>query len=161
MRSPAEVRDDARAADGTSEEVRKLLENLKPLLAADAAAAAHDAPRGVESNGSRERLLPPHDSHEKVLVTQGRREFLDRRRHAGGLRLDYVRCDGEQLRRTREPRLFEQAAAPALPRESQGVAVDLRVDDVRRQWDVEPRRDAREHPVPPAPPRPPPPPPPP
>src|SRR5262249_59850602 len=39
MRSPAEVRDDARAADGTSEEVRKLLENLKPLLPAAAAAA--------------------------------------------------------------------------------------------------------------------------
>jgi hypothetical protein len=84
MRSPAEVGDDARAADGASEEVRELLEQLEPLLAADAAAAADNDPCGVESNGSRGRLLPARDAHEKVLVAQRRREFLDRRRHAGG-----------------------------------------------------------------------------
>jgi hypothetical protein len=60
-----------------------------------------------------------------------------------------VRRDGDELGRTGESRLLEQAAAPTLPREAQCISVGLRFDDVRRQRNPEPCRHVREHLVPP------------
>src|SRR5439155_18891162 len=145
MRPPAEVCDDARPADGTAEELCELFEQLEPLLTADAAASADNNPRSVEPNGPGGRLLAPDDTDDKVLFAERWRELLHRRRHAGGPRLDRVWRDREELRGAGQIRLLEQAAAPTLPRESQCLALDLRLDDVRRQRSSEPSRDVCEH----------------
>src|SRR5207244_11911301 len=50
MRSPPEVRDDARPSDGPAEEIGELLEQLESLRAADPAPAADADPRGVGAN---------------------------------------------------------------------------------------------------------------
>src|SRR5207253_1244088 len=122
---PTEVGDDARTADRPSEEVRELLEHTEPLLASDTAAAADDDARGVQPSGRRSRLLAARDTDAEMLVVQRGREVVHRRRDPGRLRLGRVRRDREELRRCRETRLLEQAAAPALPCELQDITVDL------------------------------------
>ena len=52
--------------------------------------------------------------------------------------------DRQELHRAAQGRLLEQAAAPALAHHRRGLA-ELGGDDVRREWQVEPRRDVRHH----------------
>src|SRR5207244_7314866 len=81
----------------------------------------------------------------EVLVAERRRELLHPRRQTAGPCLDRVRRDGNELRRTGESRLLEQAATPTLPREAQRISVGLCLDDIRRQRNSEPSRDVREN----------------
>ena len=119
VRAPAEVRDDARAADGAAEQRGQLLEDGEALRAADAAAAADDDARVVERRRAAVGLLATRDLDARSLAVERRRE-VSTPACAGRLRGDGVRRDREQLRRAGEPRLLEQAAAPALPRELSG-----------------------------------------
>ena len=106
VRPPAGDRDRARAADRSAEQLRELLDRREPLGRAGPAAAAHDDLRvGQRHAAARVRLGTFDDARDEVGLGQLGRERLDlgRRRRRGGPRLDGVRSDGEQLRRTRAP----------------------------------------------------------
>ena len=82
-----------------------------------------------------------HDADGEVGLGQRRRERLDPGGGAGRLRRDRVRRDREQLHGRVDARLLEQAAAPAHARH----LVAAHLGAVRRERQVEARRDAREH----------------
>src|SRR6266516_6260306 len=145
VRTPAEVGHDARAADGAPEHVGQLLERREALGAPHAAAAADDVARVAELDLPGGRLVAACDADPEVSVDELRRELVhhgrDPTRRLGG---DDMRRDGQQLRRPVEPRLLEEAAAPALPRDEVRIPL-LHGDAVRRQRHAEPSRGVRQH----------------
>ncbi len=117
VRAPARHRHRARAADGTAEQRRELLDHGEALRRADAAPTGDDDLRVGERHAAGRRRDVVANADDEVGLGQLRRERLHRARRAGGNGSDGVRRDGQQRATGMELGLLEQAPAPAQARQ--------------------------------------------